>query len=212
MKSFRSPLILMFVAAALAGGVYFVEFGRQSGKSPTSSVPTVSAIFAFGEQEVRALTVKTLAATVVLEKTGSSWTIKSPQPSGPANEAIVSFLLNLFKSSRDRELKIPASRLGEFGLDRPLSTIEIRLENQQIHTLVLGKLNFDRTGLYAIVDPSVDPKADATVVMVPTSFESAVSRPVAEWRSKPIVPKPSPKPSTKPAQKTEVTPEAEQAE
>ncbi len=128
--------------------------------------------------------------------------VKSPQPAGLANEAIVSFLLNLFKSSRDRELKVPANRLGEFGLDRPLSTIEIRLENQQIHTLILGKLNFDRTGIYAIVDPSVNPKAEATVMMVPTSFESAVNRPVAEWRSKPIVTQASPSPQSSPKSST----------
>jgi hypothetical protein len=196
MKSFRSPLILMLVAAALAGGVYFMEFGRQAGKSPTSSLPTVSPIFSFGESEVQGLTVKTLATTVVLEKTdGKPWTVQSPQPAGSANEAIVSFLLTQFRSPRDRELKVPASRRGEFGFDQSLGTVEIRLNNQQMHTLVLGKLNFDRTGLYAIVDPSVDPKADLTVFIVPTSFESAVSRPVSEWRSKPIPPTPSPKPS-----------------
>ncbi len=194
MKSFRSPLILMVVAAALAGGVYFVEFGRQSPKAPTASSPTVSPIFGFGESEVKGLTVKTLATTVALEKTGEkSWIVQSPPPAGGANEAIVSFLLNLFKSPRDRELKVPASRRGEFGFDQPLGTVEVRLENQQMHTLVLGTLNFDRTGLYAIVDPSVDPNADLTVFIVPTSFESAVNRPVAEWRSNPAkTSKPSP--------------------
>ena len=47
----------MFVAAALTGGVYFLEFGRQSGKAPTASSPTVSSIFGFGESEVQGLTV-----------------------------------------------------------------------------------------------------------------------------------------------------------
>ncbi len=199
MNSFRSPLILMVVAAALAGGVYFVEFGRQSGNAPTASSPTVSPIFGFGESEVKGLTVKTLATTVALEKTGEkSWVVQSPPPAGGANEAIVSFLLNQFKSPRDRELKVSASRRAEFGFDQPLGTVEVRLKNQQMHRLVLGKLNFDRTGLYAIVDPSVDPNADLTVFIVPTSFESAVSRPVAEWRSKPTPTPPKASPSASP--------------
>ncbi len=200
MKSFRSPLILMFVAAALAGGVYFVEFGRQSGNSPTSTSPTGSPIFGFAESEVKGLTIKTLATIVVLEK-AESWVVQSPQPVGPANEAIVAFLLNLFKSPRDRELRVAASRRAEFGFDQPLGSVEIRLNNQQIHTLVLGKLNFDRTGLYAIVDPPIDPKADLTVFIVPTSFESAANRPVQEWRSKPAKPSQAPKP--KPEVKSE---------
>jgi hypothetical protein len=187
MKSLRTPLTLMFAAAALAIGVYFVEFGRQSssqsGSQSTASTASVPSLFGFKEQAVRGLSIKTLATTVILEKS-PGWTVRSPQPVGPANEAIVAFLLNLFNSPRDRELKIPASRRAEFGLEQPLATIEIKLDDQKMHTLVLGKLNFDRTGLYAIVDPSVDPRADLSVLMVPTSFESAVSRPVNEWRTR----------------------------
>jgi Domain of unknown function (DUF4340) len=197
MKSFRTPLVLLFTAALLAGGVYFVEFGRQSSqpKNP-ASVTTPSTLFGFKEADVKGLSIKTLGKaldhSVVLEK-DSGWKLRSPQPAGPANEAIVAFLLNLLMSQRDRELRVPSSRLAEFGFDQPLATIEIKLENQQLHTLVLGKLNFDRTGIYAIVDPSVNPQADLSILLVPTRFESAVNRPLNEWRPKPTKPSPQPR-------------------
>jgi len=57
------------------------------------------------------------------------------------------------------------------------------LPNQQMQTIVLGKLNFDRTGLYAAVNPPVDPNMAFSVLLVSPSFESAVTRPVEEWRS-----------------------------
>ena len=101
----------------------------------------------------------------------------------PASEAVVAFLTNLLMSPRERVIQVPAMRRSEFGLDQPLATIEITTVNQQRHSLILGRLNFDRTGLYALVDPSVNPNADLSVMVVPTSFESAVMRNGLEWRN-----------------------------
>ena len=96
MTALRTPLILMFVAAALAGGVYFVEFGRQTNPTANPMAQQHPALFGFKASEVKGLSIKTLATTVVLEKsspTPPTWTLRSPQPVGPANEAIVAYLL-----------------------------------------------------------------------------------------------------------------------
>ena len=186
MKLLGTPLLLMTAAAGLAGVVYFVEFHRP----PTSSQTTVSPmtatsaarLFEFQEREIQGLSIKTVGTTVVLEKE-KIWMVRSPLPTVPANEAVVAFLTNLLMSPRDRMIQVPATRRSEFGLDQPLATIEITTVNQQRHSLILGRLNFDRTGLYALVDPSVNPNADLSVMVVPTSFESAVMRNGLEWRN-----------------------------
>ncbi len=202
MKLLRVPLTLMGAAAVLAGVVYFVEFyrpttsphssqttGQQTSMSPTTAT-TASQLFEFQEREIQGLSIKTVATTVVLEK-GKTWMVRSASPVVPANEAVVAFLTNLLMSPRERVLQVPSVRRSEFGLDQPLATIEITTINQQRHSLILGRLNFDRTGLYALVNPPLDPNADLSVMVVPTSFESAVIRNGMEWRN-PV------KPSTKP--------------
>ena len=207
MKLLQVPLTLMAAAAVLAGVVYFVEFyrpttsphssqatgpqttGQQTSMSPTTAT-TASQLFEFQEREIQGLSIKTVATTVVLEK-GKTWMVRSASPVVPANEAVVAFLTNLLMSPRERVLQVPSVRRSEFGLDQPLATIEITTINQQRHSLILGRLNFDRTGLYALVDPPLDPNADLSVMVVPTSFESAVMRNGLEWRN-------SVKPSTKP--------------
>lgn len=189
MKLLRTPLILMAAASTLASVVYFVEFHRPTNRLTTTAQTTVNptatspvGLFDFQERDIQGLSIKTLATTIVLEKE-KTWMVRSPLPKAPADEAVVAFLTSLLMSSRERVVRVPATRRSEFGLDQPLATIEITTINQQRHSLILGRLNFDRTGLYALVDPSVDPNADLSIMVVPTSFESAVIRNGSEWRN-----------------------------
>lgn len=183
----RTPLILMTVAATLAGVVYWIEFNRstvsQNHLTPSSPINGMSPtrLFEFQECEIQGLSIKTAATIVVLEKE-KTWIVRSPAPTAPASEAVVAFLTNLLTSPRHQAIQVPAARRSEFGLDQPLATIEITTVKQQRHRLILGRLNFDRTGLYALVDPSPDPEAELSIVVVPTSFESAVIRDGVEWR------------------------------
>ena len=170
--------------------VYFVEFHRPTNRLATSPQTTVNptiatspvGLFDFQERDIQGLSIKTVATTVMLEKE-KNWMVRSPLPKAPADEAVVAFLTSLLMSPRERVVQVPATRRSEFGLDQPLATIEITTINQQHHSLILGRLNFDRTGLYALVDPSVDPNADLSIMVVPTSFESAVIRNGLEWRN-----------------------------
>ena len=181
MKLLRTPLILMAAASTLASVVYFVEFHRPTNRLTTTAQTTVNptatspvGLFDFQERDIQGLSIKTLATTNVLEKE-KTWMVRSPLPKAPADEAVVAFLTSLLMSSRERVVQVPATRRSEFGLDQPLATIEITTINQQHHSLILG--------LYALVDPSVDPNADLSIMVVPTSFESAVIRNGSEWRN-----------------------------
>ncbi len=192
LKRLQTPLILLAIAGLLGAGVYGFE-SRNVSPQPDAQGEISQPIVAIPERDIEALTIKTVAQTIVLDKilsTGQSgasptavWRVRSPKPDGQASETSVAFLTNLLVGKGDRLPQVLSSRKAEFGLDQPLATIEVRLPNQQIQTMVLGKLNFDRTGLYAVVNPSVDPNAAFSVLLVSPSFESAVTRPIGEWRS-----------------------------
>jgi hypothetical protein len=198
LKQQRTPLILLAIAGLLGAGVYWAE----SRKVPTPAIgrsvdATSQPIVPAPETDIQALSIKTLVQTIVLDKTGPTWTLRSPKPEGPASDASVAYLTSLVVGKGDRLATVMANRKAEFGFDQPLATIEVRLPNQQIQTIVLGKLNFNRTGLYAVVNPSPDPNTPLPVMLVSPSFESAVTRSIEEWRKTP--PKPSAKPTSKPS-------------
>jgi hypothetical protein len=106
----------------------------------------------------------------------------------PASDASLAFLLNLLttgKSDRTLVMTDPAKQRKEYGLDEPVATVEVKLNNQQTHRLILGKSDFNGTFLYAQSDPPPDKSEDIEVLLVSPDFQNAVNRPLSEWKSSP---------------------------
>ncbi|MBD6619456.1 DUF4340 domain-containing protein [Komarekiella sp. 'clone 1'] len=184
MKLPRTTLILILLALGLGGFVYFYEI--QGATQREEIKEKNQQIFSFGEDDVQSLIVKTKNITLNLERNTQSsnpkWSLKSPT-SGPANDAIVSYLMDLLvKGKSNRTLSIPANQRGEFALDQPQATINIILKNQQSHQLILGKPDFSGRFLYAQADPAAKPDGNIDVLLVSTDFANAVNRELSEWR------------------------------
>jgi Domain of unknown function (DUF4340) len=185
MKLPRTTLILILLALGLGGFVYFYEIRGATVREEIKEQK--QKIFSFAEDDVQSLTVKTNKITLNLERNPESsskpkWLIKSPI-SGPANDAIVSYLMDLLvKGNSERTLSTPAKELGEFALDQPQATINITLKNRQSHQLILGKSNFNGRLLYAQADPAIKPDGNTNVLLVSTDFANAVNRELSEWK------------------------------
>jgi cell division septation protein DedD len=207
MKFQKTPLILLFGAMVLGGFVYFSELKKQP---PTTEAQSESnPVFAFKEEDVQAFTIQTskqkfsfekIPATVPANQKGVTnsnfWQMTAPEKT-TADAGAVAFLLNLMATSRsDRTLPTPVDHKSEFGLDQPFATVEVKLANQQTHRLLLGKPNFNRSFLYALVDPAAKPTQDLAVLLVPIEFQNAVDRPLAEWKQLKEKPKASPSPNS----------------
>lgn len=209
MKFQRTSLILVFAALALGGYVYYSESQKplQVDEAKSDEKP----LFNFKEQDVQSFTVQTPKQTVAFEKTvltvpanqkdtnkmnTSPWMMKKPEVA-PADESSIAFLLNLLATAKsDRAFTIPVARKSEFGLDQPSATVDIKLNNQQNYRLVIGKPNFNRNFLYALVDPPAN--QDLSVLLIPINFQNAVDRPLAEWKRDKPKSSPSPSPTASP--------------
>ncbi|HIK07907.1 MAG TPA: DUF4340 domain-containing protein [Trichormus sp. M33_DOE_039] len=183
MKLPKTTLILVLLALGLGGFVYFYEI--QGATQREEAKENKQQIFSFAEDDVQALTIKTAKLTLNLERNpqpNPKWLIKSPV-SEPANDAIVSYLMDLLvKGKSDRSVSVTPNQIGEFGLDQPQVTIDIKLKNQTTHQIILGKPNFNRSFIYALVDPTTATNGNLNVLSVSTDFENAVNRELAEWK------------------------------
>ena len=151
MKIQRTTLVLMLLAILLGGFVYFYEIRWKSQQEEVKKKQ--QQIFSFNEVDVKTLKITTPSETIILERSPESgatkWLMKSPD-AVPANDGTVAYLLDLLeKEESERTLTIPASQLSQFGLQQPQATIDITLNNQKTHKLVVGKLNFDNRLVYA---------------------------------------------------------------
>ena len=97
-----------------------------------------------------------------------------------ANEPYVSYLLNLLTHGKEERIQIDP-RQGD-GLDNPLATIDIKLNNGRTDKLILGNSNFNNTFLYALANPPQEVKQPLEIMLVSTDFRNAVDRPLSEWK------------------------------
>jgi hypothetical protein len=204
MKFQRTPLILLLTALLLGGGVLIYE--TQVNPKQEAAKEEAKKLFSFKEEDVQTLSLTTPAQTLSFEKRPAEspkanqkpdqkqksqvatdafvWWMVAPTQT-VANDASVAYLLNLMATGKqEQSITAPATQRAEFGLDKPIAIAEVKLKNQQTHRLVLGKPNFDRTALFAQVDPPTDPKKDLAISLVSNDFQNAVNRPLSEWQTK----------------------------
>ena len=196
MKLQRTTLILLVTAFLLGGVVYLSEISGGQNKEATNR--TKQPIFAFKEDDIQSVTIDLGKETLDFERVSGQlthWRMKQPKDA-PASDAAVAFLLDLLAEGKsDHSFLIQPNQLKEFGLDKPMATVVVKLKNQQIHRLVLAKPDFNRSFLYAQADPATTQTPQALkVLLVPIDFEYAVNRPMLEWQTQPK-PLESPKPS-----------------
>jgi len=202
MKLPKTTLILILLALGLGGFVYFHEI---KGKNQQTEIKIQNQkIFAFTADDVQSLTIKIKETTLQLERRNTSekpqWEIKSPI-SALANDAIVSYLMDLLvKGKSERTVLISSAELSEFGLDKPVATIDIKLKNQESHQLILGKGDFNNQFLYA----QADSNKNMSLLLVSKDFVNAVNRDISEWKQpaekidiQPLPNLPSPTPTNK---------------
>jgi len=197
MKLQRTTLVLLLLAILLGGFVYFYEFQWKSQQEQVKKKK--QQLFSFKEDDVKALKITTPSDNITLERSPESgktkWLMKSPD-TVPANDGTVAYLLNLLETEKtERTVNTSASELSEFGLKQPQATIDITLNNQKTHKLVLGKPNFDNRFLYAQNNFATTPDGNAEVVLVSKKFEDAIKRSLSEWKAVENNPSPSPSPS-----------------
>lgn len=181
MKIKRTTWFLV-VLAVLLGGITAVVVQTQEPASQEAEEQNQQDIFAFSEEQVQSLSLQTQSDRFKFQREGDGWQMVEPEQA-PASEASIVFLLNLMTTGKsDRAISVPAADRAEFGLDEALATIEVTLDNQETHKLVLGGYDFNRSFIYALADPPDDENAEMQVLLVSPNFENAVTRPYEEWK------------------------------
>ncbi len=209
----KSTVILILIALSLGGFVYFYEIKGVSQREALQQEE--KQIFKFAAKEVQNLTVTTAEYVLKLERSTenpskpatSMWEMQilekpkgktnSDQSKKPANDGIVEFLLNELvkgKSEKNIIMNNPDEQKKEYGLDAPQATIDIQLNNQVTHQIILGKRDFSDNFIYAQADQK---ERGNTVLLVSLNFENAVQRNLSEWQNEENKTKPASKQKSK---------------
>lgn len=182
MKLQKTTWILATIAILMGGFVYFHEIQGKSQQQETQNKQ--NKIFGFQADDIESLNITTKQQTLELQRTkdpNQVWQMKQPKDT-PANDAVVSFLINLLVYGQsDRTLTIPREKGQDYGFNNPSAIINIQLKNQQSHQLILGNPDFKNELIYAQIDPLPQAK-EVKISLVSKDFLNAVERKLEEWK------------------------------
>ena len=179
MKLQRSTWILV-VSALILGGVVYVSEVQWTPK-PAAEKTKGKRMFDLAEEDIQGIIIQKDGETLEFVRIGNNsqpWQMKQPEDV-PANNAAVSFLLNLLvNGKKERPFTISPEKKQEYGLQNPLAKVIIKLE-RETHELVLGLPTLSNQFIYAFIEPRKDTNE---VSLVPIDFKYAIEKEVDEWK------------------------------
>ena len=189
MKLQKSTWFLLCLAISLGGWVYFYEIKLESQKIVQEK--QAKKIFDFDIKNIQKITITRPIQTsqewqsLKLKKSQNispSWWIEQ-EKAFPANPGVISFLLNLIEQdTSERKLLITPKQLSQYGLDQPIARINIQLDNQQNHIILLGKETINPDLIYAQINPAKKDLETTEIVLISKNWHYAVIRDFKEWK------------------------------
>jgi hypothetical protein len=178
----KSTLLVVLLAAALGGAVWYFEFKRE--KPAEDAAAASKPLFSFKQEEVTALTLTRGGETLRVEKRGATWRITQPVDAS-ADEGAVDGLLgsvSFARISKTIAVMPPGSAyaLKAFGLDAPAVALEMKLKSGAAHRLRLGAKDFTGSNVYGLVD------SEPNVALLPADVLRSADKPVLEFRDRRI--------------------------
>jgi Domain of unknown function (DUF4340) len=172
----RSTLILLVVALAFGGYLYFVD-----SKQPIADENAKKKVFAYEADKINALEVKSSSgATTGLRKDASgTWTIVQPAAAPADRNSVSDVVSSLANLEEDRVVEENASDLKVYGLAEPRIDVTFHVEGEtEPKKVVFGDKNPTGVGIYA--------KLPATnrVFLVSNSLDATLNKSPFDFRDK----------------------------
>jgi Domain of unknown function (DUF4340) len=180
----KSTLVILLLAAALGGYVYYTEI-RNPKEKPAEDAP--KPLYTFASDDVTSIHITRPGETapVNLERKPDGWTLTSPVAAKADRTAADSVADTLAHAASERRLPADPARMKEFGLDTPAASVEIHLKNGQTQKLDLGAKDFSGMNVYARQAGAKE------VVLVPNAVLTEVTRPLIDLRDRALLQLPS---------------------
>ncbi len=161
----RSTLLLLVVALAFGGYLYFVD-----SRQPVADEAAKTKVFTSESDKVNQLEIKTASgeSTTLRKDAAGTWTITAPM-SAPADSSSVSSIVSSLASlEEDRVVDENASDLKAYGLATPRVEVTFQVEGDKVSKrLLIGDNSPTGLGVYAKL-----PEGNR-VFLVSTSVDSA---------------------------------------
>ncbi len=172
----RSTLILLVVALAFGGYLYFID-----SKQPIADENAKQKVFAYEADKINALEVKSSggATTGLRKDAAGTWTIVQPAAAPADRNSVSDVVSSLANLEEDRVVEENASDLKVYGLAEPRIDVTFHVEGEKEPKKVLfGDKNPTGVGIYAKLPTS------NRVFLVSNSLDATLNKSTFDFRDK----------------------------
>ncbi len=172
---FRTTILLILVLIGLGAYVYWVELPKaeQEAKKKT--------LFEFKADDAIEVSLAYPDHELIVKKSGDEWRLVKPMDA-PADATTVK---NLVSAIADCEVKKAIEDttpdLAQYGLDKPFVTVTVKLKDQELPAVLVGKNT--PVGVSTYVKKADDPK----VLLASSAFRSGMDKKPKDLRDKTIL-------------------------
>jgi hypothetical protein len=171
-----STVLLLVVALALGGYLYFVESDR-----PVRDEDAKKKVFTYDAAKINQIQIKASSGEVTALRKGadSTWTIVEPVQARADRNNASDVVTNLANLEEQRVVDENAADLKAYGLAEPRIDITFHVEGEkEPKRILLGEKTPSSSGVYAKFP------ASNRVFLVDTAVEAAVDKPTFDFRDK----------------------------
>ena len=176
MKGLRSFLVLLVIAAALGGFLYY-----DSKREPSTGTKLDKAFAGVEGDKIEQVTVTSASAEkTTLQKQGAAWQVTAPV-AAPADEAEISGIAsNLASLEVQRVIDEQATDFKQYGLDPARISVTFKTGGKE-HTLLLGRKTPAGGDMYARLPGS------PRVFLVSSFLETTFNKTTFDLRDKTVL-------------------------
>lgn len=144
-------LVLLLLALAVLSGVYLWYTDKTKDKEEQEETPAIDLV-TIDTTQISNMHYVRKDADIILEKQEDIWVSKE-EPGRPINQDYVKAMLNAIKDVKaDRTIAENPENLADFGLEEPLSLLEIALKDGKTVTIKVGIEVTNSQGYYGLVN------------------------------------------------------------
>ena len=177
---FKSTLILLLVFAGLGSYVYFSEYRGQESRQKTEEAKKKA--FQIDDKNLTEISVTYQDRTITGVRKGEhQWEITNPQGVEPDSEEWDRLASNLAATQKEQTVTSDKPELAQYGLDKPVVTINARLKDGKAIGVQYGGENPKKTFTYARLTDSPE------VFLTSTTYAKLFQKSLTDLRNKKIL-------------------------
>ena len=176
MKTFRSTAVFFLFTVSMVAAVYFLVYKKD--KEDQEKKEAGAVILKLNQEKVSHFEMHTHSGDSVFDRKNGTWMLQKPVEDEGDGAIIANYLSNIIAEKSEETVEEgSAIQWDRYGLDKPVSSMELQTEDGQKASIKIGSKSFD-TSLYARIND------EQKVVLVGGSWDGHISKPARDLRNK----------------------------